>query len=296
MRGEHLPEAPYASIEFGSSPHTRGTLEVLPGNGCVSAVHPRTRGEHIQGGHGVARACGSSPHTRGTQKARIATPLASRFIPAHAGNTASSALTWRITPVHPRTRGEHRGTIETCVAVDGSSPHTRGTLGLDHAQRHHGRFIPAHAGNTHAASLLWWRRAVHPRTRGEHNAKSHISRRCSGSSPHTRGTRHVCRPCGRFRPVHPRTRGEHARCVAHADDFGRFIPAHAGNTWSTGTCRPCWSVHPRTRGEHVELAFERLGATGSSPHTRGTLRLGDDVVLGGRFIPAHAGNTLTANP
>ncbi len=70
------------------------------------------------------------------------------------------------------------------------------------------RFIPAHAGNMNARPTLSTEKAVHPRTRGEHENERHHNVAILGSSPHTRGTsvdRNV--PTGGW----------------------RFIPAHAGN-------------------------------------------------------------------
>ncbi len=52
-----------------------------------------------------------------------------------------------------------------------------------------------------------------------------------------------------------------------------------------------WSVHPRIRGEHWNSTARPPSASGSSPHTRGTL-VNDRVErLDLRFIPAYAGNT-----
>ncbi len=193
---------------------------------------------------------GSSPHTRGT-RAVLGVPLRqTRFIPAHAGNTAPIGQASCHHAVHPRTRGEHLGR------------HARAL--------HSDRFIPAHAGNTVGR---WVRRTpapVHPRTRGEHIDRDRPVKRNAGSSPHTRGTPprgsrswgffrfipahagNTCQrtTCARRRSVHPRTRGEHHQAIAHGGGVCgssphtrgtliphgrgglrlRFIPAHAGNT------------------------------------------------------------------
>ena len=91
---------------FGSSPHTRGTLDgglppclitrfipAYAGNAPAIAalrtplpVHPRIRGERISRLKLVALTYGSSPHTRGTLSTYVLTKGNSRFIPAYAGN------------------------------------------------------------------------------------------------------------------------------------------------------------------------------------------------------------------
>ena len=110
----------------------------------------------------------------------------------------------------------------------------------------------------------------HPRIRGEHCDYSVLHVAEIGSSPHTRGA-----PAG-ARDHRPGS---------------RIIPAYAGST--VGRRRCCSGIwdHPRIRGEHrVRLqSLRRHG--GSSPHTRGALRVhlvrdGDD-----RIIPAYAGST-----
>ena len=54
-------------------------------------------------------------------------------------------------------------------------------------------------------------------------------------------------------------------------------------------------VHPRTRGEHAPAFCSENARIGSSPHARGTRPLLARDALKIRFIPARAGNTLTAN-
>ena len=91
----------------GSSPHGRGTrrcqceaprlcrfIPARAGNTPRSAptvalppVHPRTGGEHTHSVPAPIRTAGSSPHGRGTRQLSEPGPVASRFIPARAGNT-----------------------------------------------------------------------------------------------------------------------------------------------------------------------------------------------------------------
>ncbi len=213
-----------------------------------------------------------------------------RFIPAHAGNTLIEASQSMIGTVHPRSRGEHgvpvrrtgrahgsspltRGTravVNQPAGQLGSSPLTRGTRWEVHRQAVEQRFIPAHAGNTMTSRPHTTKRAVHPRSRGEHRTMRAALGITNGSSPLTRGTRR-------------------RRAVSLA--AGRFIPAHAGNTAGDATTRGRVTVHPRSRGEHHRRTIHMQSAYGSSPLTRGTLQAAAQVFGGHRFIPAHAGNT-----
>ena len=92
----------------------------------------------------------------------------------------------------------------------------------------------------------------------------------AGSSPHTRGARHL--PISRTAPV-------------------GIIPAYAGSTSASGTKTLTLSDHPRIRGEHYAKAFEDWNVQGSSPHTRGALENLTGFLQGLRIIPAYAGST-----
>ncbi len=89
--------------------------------------------------------------------------------------------------------------------------------------------IPARAGNTETNNTGYPRRRAHPRSRGEHLARSSLVRALLGSSPLARGTHY------------PRRGGRAG---------SGLIPARAGNTHCPDArrCRP-WA-HPRSRGEH----------------------------------------------
>ena len=213
-----------------------------------------------------------------------------RFIPAHAGNTRSRFSFSFPPPVHPRPRGEHILIRLYIVRFFGSSPPTRGTPDAFDRPFYYPRFIPAHAGNTVACSLVSASCAVHPRPRGEHMYPCFADASAAGSSPPTRGTPSVPMPrwlSHRFIPahagntphtiffivrysVHPRPRGEHV--YSPSDKFlpVRFIPAHAGNTESRNFAVSPTAVHPRPRGEHKGLYMLLRNIIGSSPPTRGT--------------------------
>ena len=95
----------------------------------------------------------------------------------------------------------------------------------------------------------------------------------------------------------------------------RFIPARAGNTTPATPTDAAPTVHPRSRGEHMLAPPNCTPITGSSPLARGTRpgrpegrevhqvhprSRGEHGAVrhhaphGGRFIPARAGNTLSA--
>ena len=69
----------------------------------------------------------------------------------------------------------------------GSSPLTRGIHPDAILCTNVQRFIPAHAGNTAASSLLLAATKVHPRSRGEYKLSALNERQEKGSSPLTRG-------------------------------------------------------------------------------------------------------------
>ena len=217
--------------------------------------------------HGAV--CGSSPHTRGTLGGKLDALRHVRFIPAYAGNALALHAGTSSPAVHPRIRGERNDPENSLKIKDGSSPHTRGTLGGFFSRFCARRFIPAYAGNAvldprHAA-----RPPVHPRIRGERARQGAYCRLVHGSSPHTRGTQ-----------AQEQGQGRH----------GRFIPAYAGNA-SLERCHDGpLPVHPRIRGERTFLKFCRMADGGSSPHTRGTRREPERMEPVGRFIPAYAGN------
>ena len=236
------------------------------------AVHPRARGEQIPTSRQSTSCCGSSPRTRGTERRARSVPAQQRFIPAHAGNSRLCGDCSCSAAVHPRARGEQLVLTGSLSADHGSSPRTRGTAPRNGCGPLHGRFIPAHAGNSERDKKESTAQAVHPRARGEQCPTGSPRTRKGGSSPRTRGT-------------------------APGLDVGlallRFIPAHAGNSQSRCAGVPGSSVHPRARGEQGRNPQVRCRARGSSPRTRGT---GKSVTLGPpgrRFIPAHAGNSRT---
>ena len=229
------------------------------------------RGERHLNTTGVGRANGSSPHARGTPFAGISKAVHDRFIPACAGNAAQADSRNRLSPVHPRMRGERIMSPCATRSPFGSSPHARGTRVCGGRVPQSVRFIPACAGNAPAAARGTSVPAVHPRMRGERRHLHGHNYRFHGSSPHARGT-----PRSRRTGVHQR----------------RFIPACAGNAGAATNETSLMSVHPRMRGERPQNPISPMSSLGSSPHARGTRQQSVVHAFKQRFIPACAGNAL----
>ena len=275
-------------------------------------AHPRSRGENFTARRRFASFGGSSPLTRG-KLPTARDPAAWRgLIPAHAGKTGGRKIietggSWLI-PAHA---GKTRS---WGVSFRG--------WGL----------IPAHAGKTLQNVEVILRTTAHPRSRGENKQMRQCLACCQGSSPLTRGKRHVRPVVGPWRGLipahagktpglrsrtcparaHPRSRGENGTRSDLAyvtegsspltrgkhlpldapGDGPGLIPAHAGKTPRGWMILGCRRAHPRSRGENEALSHPKLMSLGSSPLTRGKLLRGQDRRDRKRLIPAHAGKTL----
>ena len=152
----------------------------------------------------------------------------------------------------------------------GSSPHTRGALVRERAPRSAQGIIPAYAGSTRALRCRLCHSRDHPRIRGEHLTCRRLRWFSPGSSPHTRGARAALQAAAVLRGI---------------------IPAYAGSTCGASTAASGTWDHPRIRGEHGGGLWVKRGSPGSSPHTRGALRLLCFVFIRSGIIPAYAGST-----
>ncbi len=154
-------------VARGLSPLARGTVSVtqscfipqrfIParagnrgarGDYCWrSAVYPRSRGEQHHPQEAQVWERGLSPLARGTGQAHFQSGYGSRFIPARAGNSATSSVTASLLSVYPRSRGE-QGRLRSVHQIRGGlSPLARGTVTLIGISLPQSRFIPARAGN-----------------------------------------------------------------------------------------------------------------------------------------------------
>ena len=171
---------------------------------------------------------------------------------------------------HPRSRGENHLAPPCLMLRGGSSPLTRGKLGITHPSKPRQRLIPAHAGKTACSEIHRSSRSAHPRSRGENRELFRLTFARPGSSPLTRGKHY---PTRRLR----RRRG--------------LIPAHAGKTNLDHRRDDGDEAHPRSRGENAGTSMEEMGSIGSSPLTRGKRFSGPNDCLYLGLIPAHAGKT-----
>ena len=274
IRGEHTGLISDKVVPIGSSPHTRGARSIGRRTAGANADHPRIRGEHQSGFFDACTAVGSSPHTRGAPTHCLALHQALRIIPAYAGSTRAAAGTGIEHWDHPRIRGEHRRFSSPSLAIDGSSPHTRGAPERGSEKKSGCRIIPAYAGSTWSRSTCRPSPRDHPRIRGEHMPLTRVRTMSSGSSPHTRGARAP---------------------PDHVQGHGWIIPAYAGSTLGRLSRAPTGTDHPRIRGEHIQKQSADSTGKGSSPHTRGAPRVESRRGILGGIIPAYAGSTVGGN-
>ena len=148
-RGENRGGAQVETRAAGSSPLTRGKLQhgrvghdgggLIPAHAGKTAVldadreelgaHPRSRGENGRGIRRCRRGVGSSPLTRGKPSVKGAKAVMAGLIPAHAGKTVETLPVLRVSPAHPRSRGENHVELRAYFSARGSSPLTRGKRG-----------------------------------------------------------------------------------------------------------------------------------------------------------------------
>ena len=294
-RGENFFYLSVCATPRGSSPLTRGKLHVravavdggrlIPAHAgktgwpfgvvCWVTAHPRSRGENLPSLPFLYPFTGSSPLTRGKPGRTRHLKMWIGLIPAHAGKTTHNPERPPHGAAHPRSRGENRRSVSSCVIAAGSSPLTRGKLELATLLLQSFRLIPAHAGKTSPSGPKPVNKTAHPRSRGENQESVSWVIFLTGSSPLTRG-KHVNIPL----PA--------CRC--------RLIPAHAGKTYSYSAIDFLNTAHPRSRGENGVSEQEFHEMAGSSPLTRGKPVQGALKALSPRLIPAHAGKTRRGAP
>ena len=131
------------------------------------------------------------------------------LIPAHAGKTHTAGHNSQPSRAHPRSRGENSLKQNIVIVNEGSSPLTRGKLGVRLFAGLKRRLIPAHAGKTTWPPAWIAASWAHPRSRGENGIRESGFNLDAGSSPLTRGKLTLIDPTGALNGL---------------------IPAHAGKT------------------------------------------------------------------
>ena len=214
-------------------PRSRGENGGLPVlHPSMTVAHPRSRGENRAVRRGLATPRGSSPLTRGKLHRLCRHALHLGLIPAHAGKTGAFARACLAAEAHPRSRGENCRRLRNVRLHGGSSPLTRGKLGVFVGVSQSVGLIPAHAGKTGRSGGRAPDEWAHPRSRGENRLDPITAASVEGSSPLTRG-----------KP--PPLRGRIRR--------RRLIPAHAGKTGGGSPSLDMREAHPRSRGENAGM-------------------------------------------
>ena len=256
----------------GSSPHTRGAPWCCRGRAASRGDHPRIRGEHKafqvldKAGAGIIPAYagstplvdsptwyvwGSSPHTRGAPRPSTAISRQSWDHPRIRGEHVQIVLV--IVDVHgiiPAYAGSTRPVLARVVRSRGSSPHTRGAregaYGPGGALQDHPRIRGERGDNQIPARF---KLGIIPAYAGSADSDAVAAHRRQGSSPHTRGARHIRSSLPMPVGDHPRIRGERLGEAQRLVVGRGIIPAYAGSA-------------PPAPDD-----VKKLG--GSSPHTRG---------------------------
>ncbi len=113
-----------------------------------TTVYPRWRREHHLSDVAENTIAGLSPLAQGTRATLKRQRVATRFIPAGAGNTSIFPDLWTLQTVYPRWRREHVTKLAHFRRYRGLSPLAQGTLRSRGCLIGKYRFIPAGAGNT----------------------------------------------------------------------------------------------------------------------------------------------------
>ena len=231
------------------------------------------------------------PRVCGERVAYVAVQgVASRFIPACAGNASPTGTTCPTRPVHPRVCGERKKVAALTMPDHGSSPRVRGTHHRLLLAKQRDRFIPACAGNAANARCHRLQTPVHPRVCGERPRPSHVLGgllrfipACAGNAafasfavtcvtvhPRVCGERtYICTISYTGNGSSPRVRGTRMEALYALHPY-RFIPACAGNARVARERRWAKTVHPRVCGERGRWPATTGHRCGSSPRVRGT--------------------------
>ena len=176
----------------------------------------------------------------------------------------------------------------------GSSPHTRGALGV-HLLVEAARWDHPRIRGEHSTTLWLYRAAfrIIPAYAGSTVEPDTYDEDQEGSSPHTRGAPYPSASIHWPHQDHPRIRGEHHYGLEFGNEYVRIIPAYAGSTASP-SARPMSreGSSPHTRGA-PNAAHGKPSGLRDHPRIRGehSLPYRHPTRLSG-IIPAYAGSTF----
>ena len=233
-RGENDPFGAVPPRRAGTSPRTRGKLQVGAWGEVLGGEHPRARGENLIEWPRKALSCGTSPRTRGK-----------RF-----------TINYRLVNCaeHPRARGENAVPIRVVICHIGTSPRTRGKPRHLFRGGEITRNIPAHAGKTEPRPAGHIQNQEHPRARGENCVVSGLCLLLAGTSPRTRGKRRAYRLVFRWRRNIPAHAGKTITMVSSAPLNGEHPRARGENLRTLKRTHRPQGTSPRTRGKRHRVA------------------------------------------
>ena len=191
----------------GSIPACAGNPSLSRAEPSPREVHPRVCGESVGGAAGEALEQGPSPRVRGIHLRPGRQAMASRSIPACAGNPSSWGPSRRASRVHPRVCGESCAPLRRQARVQGPSPRVRGIPRARVADEDEVGSIPACAGNPSGPAASTAATRVHPRVCGESSSFWDESEWDGGPSPRVRGIRRALPVLGMHRGSIPACAG-----------------------------------------------------------------------------------------
>jgi len=241
----------------------------LPAPECWGyRVYPRVCGGARQESGTGAADKGLSPRVRGSLVNVKRFWMATRSIPACAGEPSGGGLGKGKQGVYPRVCGGAQKFRVRTVTPTGLSPRVRGSHVMRIWQGGAGRSIPACAGE--------------PTARVEYGTLERVYPRVCGGAARTGGR--VRRRLG----LSPRVRGSHYRYLLLGGYFGS-IPACAGEPLRQRSRAWPATVYPRVCGGAKPKGSANVTTKGLSPRVRGSPRRSGQHRQRGRSIPACAG-------
>ena len=242
---------------------------MLPGG--LAAVYPRASGGTRTRSRPQPSRSGLSPRERGNQPFEEPLQDGVRSIPARAGEPPRNCGRARRTPVYPRASGGTFSTREHGSMRAGLSPRERGNRRRPKQGQHLAGSIPARAGEPKLVMGATPGERVYPRASGGTAVTGDPDDVFTGLSPRERGNRHLGGP---------------------RHDAGGSIPARAGEPPAAGSAGGGVAVYPRASGGTPVSMAGYDSVTGLSPRERGNRLQERRDQVGGRSIPARAGEPI----